>query len=787
MNSTAAFALSLLVLMSSAQAAPQDVAPLPDDVVQRLLHAPHSKPVDGLAGELSRRLDETAELLRVLEAESVPGASVARANRGVQLEAQAQLLGELKPFAQSRLAERKAQALTAQKNTKMRAALAQRLDAQAAKVQANFEQVQQALTQLRAATTVEARRVRLQEAKTLLHTLRGRFQNRELAPSAIPWPTHRLGSESEPSPRKKTDTLPRYLSEQQSRYLNSFASNAPMLLAAAPTTPTEAGQCYTAGSVDSADLAATPDVPTTDIEIIALAEKLGYSPAKMLAWVHDNIKYEPYWGSLKGAKGALVSGAGNATDQASLMIALLRASNIPARYVSGTIQLNDSAPTQPGGRALKWLGAKTYRAAASILSKGGVSAGTVNNASAQATGVYLDHVWVEACVPYTHYRGAAVSNAGHRWVPLDGSFKDRAYRQDINVDVAFDYSFNAGSYLAARTDELPHERYARQIEAALPADKDITDLSPEGAVKSMKLDILPVSLPYQVTSFITLTGATSVEPAALPSQHRYVMDITVKKGAATLLTRTVNYPDGALKRLTLSFVPADTASQTWWNSWNGSFATLPAGSENVNVNPVIRLEGTEVTLGGGAAGAASLTGGNLTLIIKLRLPDSNSTPFCVADSGSGTDPDVTCINKTVYDNIKPGAFHALQAYAFQGSDRYLKERAAQLIAAVRDNPAPTPASPAAYEATLGEFLHLSLVKYLRYGQDASRQIGDQMNVAGWRGNDIGLTTVDLKTQYLFDQPYALSIGGLVIDVKGGLSRFTKLDTVPGVQDARRLG
>ena len=444
MNSFAAFALSLLVLMSTAQAAPTDVAPLPDDVVQRLLHGPYSKPNDGLAGELAQRLDETAELLRLWEAELGPDANVtpnARANRGMQLEAQAHLLGQLKAFAHSRLAERKTQAVAAQKNAKMRAALAQRLDAQAAKMQASFDQVQQALTQLLAANTQEARRARLHEAKTLLHALRGQFHDRELVPSTIPWPTQRLGIDAGPSPRKNSDTLPRYLSEQQSRYLNSFASTAPILLAAAPTTPTEAGQCYSTGTVDTADLAATPDVSTTDPEVIALAEKLGYSPAKVLAWVHDNIKYEPYWGSLKGAKGTLVSGAGNATDQASLMIALLRASNIPSRYVSGRIQINESTPTQPGGRALKWLGAKTYLAAARILSMGGVSAGTVTNASAQATGISLDHVWVEACVPYTHYRGAAVSNAGHRWVPLDGSFKDRAYRQDINVDVAFDYSF----------------------------------------------------------------------------------------------------------------------------------------------------------------------------------------------------------------------------------------------------------------------------------------------------------------------------------------------------------
>lgn len=194
--------------------------------------------------------------------------------------------------------------------------------------------------------------------------------------------------------------------------------------------------------------------------------------------MHDNIRYEPYWGSLKGARGALVAGSGNATDQASLLIALLRAANIPARYVTGIIQVNDPEPAEPGGRALRWLGAKTYQAAVRMLFNGGIPAGTVSDASSQHVGIALEHVWVEACVPYGHYRGAAVSNAGHRWVPLDAAFKDRASRQDVDVDVSFDYGFDAGDYLAARSDELPHEHYTRQVEAALPAGKDLTDLAP---------------------------------------------------------------------------------------------------------------------------------------------------------------------------------------------------------------------------------------------------------------------------------------------------------------------
>ncbi|MEW6467175.1 MAG: transglutaminase domain-containing protein, partial [Pseudomonadota bacterium] len=762
---------ALAAFACHAMAAPHDPAPLPDDVVTKLLHEPYRQPVDPVARQLQRRLDETEALVRRWQLDA--GSAVA-AYRAQQLEAQIESLGQMKAPVQQRLSERGNMAVKKIKGRKARAAALKAQGQSTEKLLGQFDRLRLALGKIETAATPQARSQALKGALDLLHQVRGRQREREEAPSAVPWPTARVGGEAGPSPRKRVDAVPKYLAERQARYLNSVASNGPILLAAAPATPAEAGQCYTGGTVDAADLAATPDAQKDDPEIAALAEKLGHSPAKILAWVHDNIAYEPYWGSLKGAKGALVAGSGNATDQASLMIALLRASNIPARYVSGEIQINDAAPAQPGGRALRWLGAKTYVAAANILAKGGIPAGTVSNASSQHAGVALDHVWVEACVPYSHYRGAAVTNAGHRWVPLDAAFKDKAYRQDIDVNVSFDYGFDSGDYLAARTDQLPHERYATDVEtAALAQGKDLADLSPEGGVQALKLDILPASLPYTVTSFIQLTGAASIEPSELPSAHRYTLDVTVKSGATALLTRGVSYPDAALKRLTLSFTPADSASQTWWNGWNGSFATLPASG--VNVKPVLKLEGVEVT--GSAAGATALTSGNLlTTIIKLRLPDSNWGTQCVADSGTGSDTDVTCVNKTVYDNIKPGGYHALQAHAFQTSDRYLKERARQLIDAVRANPAPTPAAPAAYDATLGEFLHLALAKYLRYGVDSSKQIGEQMNIAGLRGNDIGLTTVDLKTEYLFDQPYAIKAGGLLIDVKGGQSRFTKLDT-----------
>ena len=60
--------------------------------------------------------------------------------------------------------------------------------------------------------------------------------------------------------------------------------------------------------------------------------------------MRDQIGYESYLGALRGARGTLWSMAGNSLDKASLLVALLRASGIPAQYASGT--LNQSQEQQ---------------------------------------------------------------------------------------------------------------------------------------------------------------------------------------------------------------------------------------------------------------------------------------------------------------------------------------------------------------------------------------------------------------------------------------------------------
>lgn len=84
-------------------------------------------------------------------------------------------------------------------------------------------------------------------------------------------------------------------------------------------------------------LVSTVDANHEDRFIQQKIAQLGPGIEAAFAFVRDEIGFEAYTGSLRGARGTLWSDAGNSLDQASLLIALLRGQGIGARYVRGTL------------------------------------------------------------------------------------------------------------------------------------------------------------------------------------------------------------------------------------------------------------------------------------------------------------------------------------------------------------------------------------------------------------------------------------------------------------------
>jgi hypothetical protein len=168
----------------------------------------------------------------------------------------------------------------------------------------------------------------------------------------------------------------------------------------------------------AADLAQTIDVQITP-DIQALADSLGNDPVAIYNWVYNNIYFVPSYGSIQGSQLTMDNKKGNAFDTASLLIALLRASNVPARYKYGTIEV-------PIEAAQNWVGGVDNPQSVQILLGQGSIPNVLMSSGGAVESVRLEHVWVEVF-------GAFSSSGSDAWVPLDASFKQYNIVNGMNI------------------------------------------------------------------------------------------------------------------------------------------------------------------------------------------------------------------------------------------------------------------------------------------------------------------------------------------------------------------
>ncbi|MDD5037607.1 MAG: DUF6531 domain-containing protein, partial [Methylococcaceae bacterium] len=348
--------------------------------------------------------------------------------------------------------------------------------------------------------------------------------------------------------------------------------------------------------------------------------------------------------------------------------------------------------------------------------------------------------------------------------PLDPSFKDvNGYPASVvGNPISFDYA----TFLSRRSLDLPGEAYEAQIAQAIRgADPDNTpeDLVYSGRLAPRKVDILPASLPYQVDFYLNWSDTTSPETAALPADHHYQLNIGVN-GAA--LSAPLNLSQGtysspvALSRLTLSFKGATPLDQDTLNNWlsDGNIASaLPCA---LSVIPVLRVDGFEqapVT----TPAAVDICSKANTLSLSLMLPELSAT---------------APVNAVNYNNIGAANLHALEVYAFQATDTVLAKEAKNLLDTVRGALNYSLSSALHPDDTEGEFLHLVGLKYMRYVSDAAKRVSQLDGGSGDSGNHLGLTSSQMKVEYLFDLPFAVNRTGFLVDMPGVLNRSVDLVT-----------
>ena len=246
-----------------------------------------------------------------------------------------------------------------------------------------------------------------------------------LDPQKLPW------SNPKPTQRAPAETRSAWyqnLYKDQKIQLASAASAASIggIQFDIPPEPSQAPQ--------EADLAQTPETQLTP-GIRAKAAELGHNPVAIHNWVRNHIEWVPTWGAIQSAQDTLDKQRGNALDTASLEIALLRASDIPARYQLGTIDV-------PAAQAMNWVGGVQSPAAAlSLLNQGGIAArGLAQGGSISS--IRMEHAWVQAYVNWAPGRGSKNATASQHvnpnaplnaWVALDASAKQYSYSAGMDL------------------------------------------------------------------------------------------------------------------------------------------------------------------------------------------------------------------------------------------------------------------------------------------------------------------------------------------------------------------
>ncbi len=321
------------------------------------------------------------------------------------------------------------------------------------------------------------------------------------------------------------------------------------------------------GASDPAYLVATTEVTLTPA-IQVKAQELGHNPVKIYSWVRNNIEWLPTWGATQNADVTLGSQRGNAMDIASLLIALLRASGIPARYVHGTIEI-------PADKFMNWAGGFTsITAAADYASSGGIPVTTIVSGG-KITKVQLEHIWVEAAIDFHPSRGA-VNKSADSWIQLDPSHKQYEDLQGLDVIsiAGIDPSALAQSFASSGTINQtegwvqnlnPAVLQNAQTQAQTALQAYITNNLPNATVGDViggrkiiatNASVLAALLPYHA---VVVGARYGTIPSAL--QHTMTFAFGTDPLGEPVNPVTFPWPKLNNHKVTLSFKPATAADE----------------------------------------------------------------------------------------------------------------------------------------------------------------------------------------------------------------------------------
>lgn len=627
--------------------------------------------------------------------------------------------------------------------------VAQRHQATVSHIQSRYQ-----LTQSRLAALLDEdsdQEAALEELQQSLKTEQFTPTHTPVTPDALPWG---VPEEDVRAPLEKPEELLTYLD------FNPL-SHYPQYAQAGSDPELDAEIFRNAQNADvQAGLKPTLETESSDA-IEALATTLNHNSVEIYTWVHNNIKFIPSYGSIQGAQHTLETKQGNAIDTASLLIALLKASDIPARYQYGVVEL-------PAEKVMNWVGgAKTPEAAQAILGMGGVPVvGVVE--SGKIAKFKMEHVWVEAYVDYLPSRGQ-VEKAGDSWIPMDASFKQYEFTEGMNLQDTVPFNAEALANTiktkAVINEQdgwvmnVPHadiEAQLTQFQNQLKAhienqnpDATVGGLLGLQEIKVLSARPLAAGLPYNRL----ITSQTFYEvPDKLRHKFRYVLSTQNQGYAETELIR-IEEPTAKLagKSLSLSFKPASAADEAIITS------RLPAPEADGSIDPnklpqtlpgyLIKLN-AEFNINGEAirTALAGTMGSEMHEEMGLYSPKEGWS---------------TGINHPV-----AGTYRAI-GLNLQGAN---PEQAARLKQQLDQTKTKLESADEVQLATLtkhqlmGDLLYDTVFNYFAMNDLQDQMAAQSAGILNYRLPSYGTFSTNLKVQYLYGLPRQVEFSGLSMDI-----------------------
>ena len=474
-----------------------------------------------------------------------------------------------------------------------------------------------------------------------------------------------------------------------------------------------------AGLLPTDDLAETIEVQFTP-EIKAKAQELGNNPVKIYEWIRNNFEYESYYGSMKGAQQTLLEKSGNDFDQASVLIALFRSANIPARYVYGTVEV-------PIEQVMTWLGVQEPTIAANIVASGGIPAKAVMSGG-RIKNILMEHVWVEAYVSMFPSFGAK-NGPAKAWTAIDPCMKE--YNSYTSTNISKIVPFDESGYLRTSSKIPPSLSYFLALEnyrsANYQGQGGIQDILYLNGIKQKELGILLGSLPYKLVT--TGIKFTSINPA-----QRHSLSIGIRDPATDEITSVSNNVCQLTgKKITVSYAPATDQDAAVMANYGGILKTpgyLVKVKAHVKVDGSLILESPPVQMGD-----------------SLRLSVSFATPGRFPDSIESE------LALGVYHNIVLSALNVANTQAIEGLD-------------ASDNlPGTFYDSINKGDHEVGKVLQNIALQYFYHTNNASRLLERMMHICNTRALNAGFVSVTAQYREFFGMTISPPmISGLIMDI-----------------------